>query len=134
MVLYPRLLYTMDYFTEAQTTLYGGDADDLPATEQPPQLDPPPNITPGFMSTVREPTKDLVDSWTTVAHIAAGGKLKGDITWTPSMAGSLIRLLMGEGEDPLLLEISELASVAPKQFEKLLETWRYSRELAAGNG
>ena len=75
------------------------------------------------MSTGREPTKDLVDSWITVAHIAAWAKLKGEIAWTPSMAGSLIRLLMGEDEDPILLEISELASVAqlasvaPKQFE-----------------
>ena len=69
----------MDYFTEAQTTLYGEDAYDLQATEQPPQLDPPPNVTAAFMSTVREPTKDLVDSWTTVAHVAAWPKLKGDI-------------------------------------------------------
>lgn len=120
-------------------TICAEDAEDLIVTEQSAQPDPPPNVTAGFMSTVREPTPDLVASWTTVEQVASWAKLKGDVAGTPSKAGSLVRLLTvddddDDDDDPSQLEIAEVASVSPKRFETLLCAWKYSREPAAGNG
>ena len=103
------------------STLYNEDEEDMPIADGLPINDEPPQtVTAGFMSTVREPANGLVDSWATLQHIAKWAKLKGDITCIPSMAGSLVRLLTGEDEDATQLEYSEVASVSPQVFEKLL--------------
>ena len=84
------------------------------------------------MSTVREPTPDQVAIWTTVNDIIQWSKLKGDISWPPSMAGSLLRLLAGPDEDPADLDIADLAVVSSDLFESRLRTWQYSREPPSG--
>ena len=50
------------------------------------------------------------------------------------MAGSLVRLMAGEDEDPADLEISELASVPTTHFEAQLLVWKYPREPRIGTG
>ena len=50
------------------------------------------------------------------------------------MAGSLVRLLAGDDEDPTELEIAELASVSTKHFETQLRAWKYSRGPRTGTG
>ena len=106
--------------------LYNEDDEDMPITDglptaHRPDEEPLQTVTAGFMCTVCEPTKGLVDIWTTLQHIAKWAKLKGDITCIPSMAGSLVRLLTGDDEDPSQLEISEVASVSPQMCEKLFQ-------------
>ena len=99
---------------------------------QPALPDPPPTVTAALMSTVREPTPDQVASWTTVNHKSKWSKLKGEISWPPSMAGSLLWLLAGPDEDPADLDIAELASVSDDLFELRLRAWQYSREPPSG--
>ena len=89
--------------------------------------DPPPSVANAINSIVREPTPDEVASWTTLRQVAAWAKLKGEITWPVSKAGSLVRLLAGVDEEVDDLDISDLASVSPKQFEARLTTWMYSK-------
>ena len=114
--------------------LFEEDAGDLIITGQPSQPDPPPTVTAALMSTVPEPTPDLVASSTTLEQGATWAKLKGDITWPPSMAGSLVRLLSGDEDDPSELEIAEAASVSPKHLEPPLSAWKYSRGPSSGIG
>ena len=66
----------------------------------PPEM--PPAATSGSYSLVREPTPDEVSSWTSLQQIAAWAKLKWEITWSPSKAGSLVRLFADEDEVPNL--------------------------------
>ena len=67
---------------------------------------PPPAVATALLGTVREPTPDQLASWTTIEHVATWAKLKGDITWPPSMAGSLIRLMAGDDEGPADIGVS----------------------------
>ena len=96
-----------EYEAEIETTLVA-----------PPE--PPPSVTSGTYSMVREPTPDEVSSWTSLQQIATWAKLNGELTWSPSKAGSLVRLCTDEDE-VANLEISEFASLSQKQFEKLLK-------------
>ena len=69
---------------------------------------------------VREPTSEEVASWTSLQHVANCAKLKGEVTWSASKPGSLLRLFTDE-EDMADLEISEFAPIPSKQLEKLIE-------------
>ena len=70
----------------------------------------PAPITAAVHSQVREPTADEVSCWTTVADVMKWAKLRGEVDWPPSMAGSLLRLFADE-DDLEDLMISEVASV-----------------------
>ena len=62
-------------------------------------FDAPPFAADALLSTVREPDREEVEAWTTLAEVAKWAKLSGDIHWTTSKSGSLLRLLAGEDED-----------------------------------
>ena len=82
-------------------------------------FDPPYFVSDALSSIVGEPASDDVASWTSLTDVASCAKLKCDITWPPSMSGSLLRLLAGD-DDPAYLVISEIASVSPSFFEAQL--------------
>ena len=90
-------------------------------------FDAPPFVANALLSTVREPDPEEVETWPTLAEVATWAKLSGDIHWTTSKSGSLLRLLAGEDEDIDDRLISGIASVSPAFFEAQLDKWVYSR-------
>ena len=89
-------------------------------------FDAPAFVANALLSTVREPDREEVEAWTTLAEVAKWAKLSGDIQWVTSKSGSLLRLLAGEDEDIDDLLISEIPSVSPAFFQAQLDKCQHS--------
>ena len=82
---------------------------------------------------LREPDDTEVSNMQTVADVANWARINGDFLWGPSPLGSLLRLIADE-DDIMDLEIDDVAEVKPANFEKHLDSWRYSQTSPPSGG
>ena len=84
---------------------------------------------------VLEPTPEAMSGWTSVQQVLDWARLRGDPKHPPSLAGSLLRLMVdGDDiiEDKLLPQ--DIAQVSYVQFELHLADWKYSKVKAEDMG